>query len=116
MTDFKINLNNKKFKSLKNSANGEVSGETTFHYSQHEEIISAAYEGGSILQGQLIGKIFPDNHLEFVYQHINTTKEMMTGHCTSYPELNADGKIILKEFWQWTCNDHSKGQSTLIEM
>ena len=111
-----VNFNDRQFKSLNNSGNGEVSNDTTFHYRQNENIISASYQGGRILQGQLIGKVFPDNHLEFVYQHINLEKEIMTGKCTSYPEFNDSGKIILREFWQWTCKDKTEGQSTLIEI
>ena len=112
----KINLDNKRFKTLSNTDNGEVSLETIFHYRQSDEIITATYQGGSILQGQLIGKIFFDNHLEFSYQHINTNKELMTGFCKSYPTINKEGKIILEEFWQWTCKDNSKGQSTIVEI
>jgi hypothetical protein len=111
----KINLNNKKFQSLSNSDTGEVSGETIFYYAQNGEIISANYAGGDIVQGQLIGKMFEDGHLEFAYQHINKNKEIMTGKCVSYPKLNEDKKIILEEFWQWTCKDNSKGQSVLME-
>jgi uncharacterized protein YuzE len=112
----KINLDNKHFKSIDNSDNGEVSSDTLFHYKQKGEIITATYFGGSILQGQIIGKIFSDNHLEFSYQHINIDKEIMTGICKSYPEINENGKVVLNEFWQWTCKDKSKGQSTIIEI
>ncbi|MCL2011398.1 MAG: hypothetical protein FWG75_01210 [Cystobacterineae bacterium] len=113
--DIKINLNNKQFKSTSNSENGEVSSDTVFYYKQNGGIISATYQGGSILQGQIIGKIFEDNHLEFAYQHINKNDEIMTGKCISYPKLNEDKKIIIEEYWEWTCRDKSKGQSTLIE-
>ena len=57
-----------------------------------------------------------ENHLEFVYQHINKEKELMTGNCKSYPEYTSSGKIRLKEMWQWTCKDKSRGQSILIEI
>ena len=40
----------------------------------------------------------------------------MTGICKSYPEYTKEGKIRLKEFWNWTCKDNSCGQSTLIEV
>ena len=110
-----FNLNGKQFKTLKNAENGEVSGDTHFVYGQKEDIIWADYSGGQILKGSIIGKIV-DDHLEFVYQHINSENELMTGRCKSYPEMTKDGKLMLKEFWQWTCKDHSKGQSTIIEI
>lgn len=109
-----FNLNNKKFKAEFNSKSGEVSNETLFSYYQKEAIIWATYEGGEILKGNIIGKVV-GNHLEFVYQHINKNQELMTGICKSYPEFIEDNKIRLKEFWQWTCKDKSKGTSVLIE-
>ena len=111
-----MNLHQKQFRSLQNSDNGEVSGDTLFLYQQNGNIISATYQGGSILQGHLLGKMFDDHHLEFVYHHLNTDMELMTGQCSSYPGLNEQGKIILREFWQWTCKDQSKGESVIMEV
>ncbi len=110
-----IDLHNKKFKTEFNSENGEVNTQTIFSYYQEENIVWDTYFGGQIIKGSLVGKIV-DNHLEFVYQHINTDGEIMTGKCTSYPETTKENKLRLKEFWQWTCKDNSKGESVLIEI
>jgi len=110
-----IDLNNKKFKSEFNSKNGEVSNQTIFSYHQKDRVIWAEYNGGAILKGNLIGKVI-EKHIEFVYQHINRQHELMTGRCISYPEYTDNGKIRLKEHWQWTCGDHSAGESVLIEI
>lgn len=110
-----INLNNKMFKSLSNSENGEVSDSTIFHYHQEKQIIWAEYIGGEIQKGFLIGKI--DNLIiEFTYQHLNRDYEIMTGKCKSKIELSNINKIQLFEDWEWTCKDFSKGKSTLIEV
>lgn len=45
----KLNLDNKKFKSLSNSENGEVSDSTIFHYHQTDNMIWAEYSGGDII-------------------------------------------------------------------
>jgi len=111
----KINLNNRKFKSLSNSANGEISDTTIFHYYQRSEMIWAEYFGGEILKGFLIGKIF-NRSLQFSYQHMNHSKEIMTGKCKTQISLNENGKIQLNEEWEWTCKDYSKGTSKLIEI
>jgi len=111
----KINLNNKRFTSISNTNNAEVSSATIFRYYQKQNVVWASYNGGQIVQGHLIGKIVND-HLEFVYHHINLNNEIRTGECKSYPEITIGGKILLKEFWKWTCKDHSSGESTLIEM
>ncbi len=108
-----INLNNKKFTSIVNSSNGEVSSDTIFHYRQKGNIIWATYEGGDILFGTLSGKI-SKNQLVFTYQHQNLEGEFMTGKCETKVEL-VDKKIRLNESWQWTCRDFSSGTSVLEE-
>ncbi|MEO0895590.1 MAG: n-acetylglutamate synthase [Bacteroidota bacterium] len=110
-----INLNKKIFKAEMNTENGEVSDETRFSYFQKGRMIWADYEGGEIVKGHLIGHI-KGNSLEFVYHHLNKVGEIMTGKCTSFPEITSDHKIRLKEKWQWTSGDMSEGESTLIEV
>jgi hypothetical protein len=44
-----INYNGRKFVSVKNTANGEVSLETFFEYQQEGNILSATYYGGDIV-------------------------------------------------------------------
>ena len=110
----RFNLNNKKFKPLTNSDNGEVAETTIFHYFQEENIIWAEYSGGGILKGYLVGKMV-DRELIFNYQHINQDFEIMTGKCQSQLLINESDKIQLFEKWEWTCRDFSKGESTLME-
>jgi hypothetical protein len=111
-----INLNNRRFKALSNSENGEVSSDTIFHYRQPDNLVFADYMGGNIIKGNLLGKIFDDGHLDFVYHHINLEGEIMTGKCQSFAKISDSGKILLNENWQWTCKDYSKGKSILIEI
>jgi hypothetical protein len=40
-----MNYNNKTFKPLSNSANGETSSETVFHYKQVGNVLTAEYVG-----------------------------------------------------------------------
>lgn len=109
-----IDLDNKKFKPLSNTKNGEVSDATVFHYHQRDTMIWAEYAGGEILKGFLIGKI-SNRSLEFTYQHLNHALEIMTGRCHTRVEINSENKMLLHEDWEWTCKDFSKGKSTLIE-
>ncbi len=112
----KINYDNKLFKSTSNSETGEVSSETVFHYHQKDELVWATYEGGGIVFGQIIAKILADDSLEMCYQHLNKYGELMTGKCSSIPQILANGKIRLHENWQWTCKDFAKGISTVEEI
>ena len=112
----KLDLNNKKFTSKSNSDNGEVSEKTIFQYHQDGKIIWADYGGGEIIKGNLVGKYVEDDFFEFTYQHVNSNFEIMTGKCKSYPQIEDNGKITIKEYWQWTCLDKSTGESTLTEI
>ncbi|MFD2561802.1 n-acetylglutamate synthase [Aquimarina rubra] len=110
----KINLNDKKFKSIDNSPNGEVDSQTIFHYRQNDDLVWATYCGGRIKLGTLIGKT-NRNKIELFYQQLNLNDEFLTGCCDTLISIK-NGKIRLNEHWQWTCKDFSKGTSLLEEI
>lgn len=111
-----INYNNRVFRSIDNSENGEVDNSTLFHYSQTENIVTASYSGKQIKEGQLIAKVQIDGSLIMRYQHINANGDFKYGHCKSTPELMPDGKIRLHEKWKWDCDDFSEGESVIEEV
>lgn len=112
----KINYNNKKFKPITNSENGETTEETIFEYKQDGKILTSEYGGGQIEKGHLIGLVDEGGNIEMRYHQINTKGEFMTGICFSKPEIQSNGKIRLHETWQWTSGDKSKGESILEEI
>lgn len=111
-----INYNNKKFKPVQSSENGEVSEETIFVYKQKGNVLTCAYQGGQIQQGHLIGLVDEHGKIEMRYHQLNTAGKLMTGRCTSTPELLENGKIRLHETWAWTSGDLSEGESILEEL
>lgn len=111
-----INLNNRVFKALVNSDNGEVNESTLFSYYQDKNMIWADYSGGEILKGHLLGKQVASSKFEFFYHHLNMYEEMKVGKCTSEAILADDGRVKLLEKWQWLCDDMSSGTSELIEI
>ena len=111
-----INYNNRKFKAISNSGTGEVGNDTIFHYYQMDKIIWGTYNGGDIKFGTITGIVHEDNTIEFSYQHVNSSFELMTGHCVSTPKQTATGKLQLHEKWQWTCKDESAGESLIEEI
>ncbi len=111
-----IDYNGRVFRSVSNSANGEVNNETLFHYSQQGYHITATYKGGNIVDGSLSAVADDEGNLNMRYQHININGEFLTGICFSKPEIMANGKIRLHENWQWTCGDYSKGESVAEEV
>ncbi|SDG39157.1 hypothetical protein SAMN05421827_10653 [Pedobacter terrae] len=110
-----INYDNKIFKPVNNTENGETLNETIFRYKQTGNILTAEYEGGKIISGHLIGLVDHDGNIEIRYHQVNKQGELMTGICSSKPVLLANGKIRLHETWQWTSGDKSKGQSVIEE-
>jgi len=109
-------LDNKTFRSVSNSGNGEVSEATTFHYQQNGSMIMASYSGGTIKDGNLLGQIDEEGILTFAYQHYNTDNEFRTGRCTSTPELLSNGKIRYHESWEWTGGLEGSGESIIEEV
>lgn len=111
-----MNYNNKTFRPVSNSDNGETSAETLFKYKQKGAIVTSTYSGGQILEGHLIGLVASDGTIEMRYHQVNTKGELMTGSCISKPEIMDNGKIRLHETWQWTSGDKSNGNSILEEI
>lgn len=111
-----MNYNNKKFRPVINSENGETTKKTLFEYKQTGNILSSEYEGGQIVKGHLIGLVDKTGTIEMRYHQINSKGELMTGICQSKPEIMPNGKIRLHETWQWTSGDKSNGTSILEEV
>jgi len=111
-----MNYNNKKFKPVSNTNNGETSEETIFEYKQNGNILTSTYSGGQIQKGHLIGLVDKDGKIEMRYHQVNSKGQLMTGNCFSEPEIMNNGKVRLYETWEWTSGDKSKGNSILEEI
>jgi len=111
-----MNYNNKKFRPIKNSENGETTSETIFEYKQTGNILTSNYSGGQIIRGHLIGLVDDQGNIEMRYHQVNKDQKLMTGICFSKPEITENGKIRLHETWQWTSGDKTKGTSILEEI
>jgi len=110
-----INYDQKTFRPISNTENGETSNETVFVYRQVGNILTSAYCGGKIVSGHLIGLVDDQGNIDMRYHQINSQGELMTGQCQSTPEILPDGRIRLHETWEWTSGDCSKGQSIIEE-
>ncbi|MEO9532943.1 MAG: n-acetylglutamate synthase [Crocinitomicaceae bacterium] len=111
-----MNYDNKKFRALSNSENGEIEEGLIFHYRQKGNVLSCAYAGDKISSGHLLGIVHEDGSIEMRYHQVNSKGELMTGTCKSVPEVQEDGKIRLYETWKWTSGDLTSGQSILEEI
>jgi len=111
-----MNYHNRTFRSVSNSSNGEVDSNMLFHYEQAGDILTCTYSGGSIVNGHLIGSVDSEGNIDMRYHQVNMEGVLMTGICSSKPEIMPNGKIRLVESWQWTSGDKSKGRSILEEV
>jgi hypothetical protein len=111
-----IDYNNKKFRVISNSENGETSSETVFKYKQKANILTSKYSDNNIVKGHLIGIVDENGCIDMRYHQINKNGILMTGICHSTPEILKNGKIRLHEKWQWTSGDLSQGTSTIEEI
>lgn len=110
-----IHYDGKNFRSIANTANGEVSDQTIFQYHQTGNIVTAEYSGGGVQEGHLIALMDAQGCLDMRYHHVNLQGDLQTGVCHAVPEILSDGRIRLHETWQWTSGDGSKGHSTTEE-
>jgi hypothetical protein len=94
-----MNYNDKKFRPISNTENGETSNETLFHYKQIGNILTSEYSGGKIKYGHLMGLVDKSGKIEMRYHQVNDKDELMTGICISKPEILKNGKIRLHENW-----------------
>ncbi|MCW5730658.1 MAG: n-acetylglutamate synthase [Alphaproteobacteria bacterium] len=112
----KVNYDRRMFRALANSAGGQVSADTLFHYRQAGDLVVGVYEGGGIHHGQIIARVDEDGGLDMRYQHVTAAGELMTGTCRTRPEILPDGRLRLHERWRWTCGDGAEGTSILEEI
>lgn len=111
-----INYDQKIFRPISNTENGETSHDTVFVYRQNGSVLTSAYSGGKVIHGHLIGLVDEHGNIDMRYHQVNNKGELMTGKCRSTPEILPDGRMRLHETWEWTSGDCSKGQSIIEEL
>ena len=111
-----INYDGRKFRSVSNSAAGDVGDRTFFYYRQKDRIVWGDYYGGTIVRGNLVGKVDEAGNLEMVYQHVTSCGQFKTGYCRSKPEVLPDNRLRLHEIWRWTTGDSGNGESIIEEL
>ena len=99
---------------VRNSASGEVGGDTVFHYHEADGVVWAEYGGGAVVRGHLVGTRTGDD-LDFRYVHLSTAGATASGHCTARLELLPDGRIRSHETWEWESREGA-GTSVVEEL
>lgn len=111
-----VNLDQRLFVSRANTTNGDVNGDTRFHYRQAGARIWATYDGGPVRFGALVAVGDSAGRLDMRYHHLGPGGTLRTGACVATPELLSDGRLRLNEEWRWTNGDLSAGRSVVEEV
>lgn len=109
-----MNLNNVKMNVIQTAANGVVNESTIFSFTQSDNVVSATYSGGLILQGYLVGTVH-QNKLSFSYCQLQTNGQMDNGksECDIFVE---NGKMKLVEHFTWTSRNDEAGVNIFREL
>jgi hypothetical protein len=83
-------------------------------YRQVDDLVWAAFSGGTIRAGHLVGRADPDGVIHAAYCQLMASGETVAGHCTSSPSILADGRLRLTERWQRL--DGTTGTSVIEEV
>lgn len=110
----KISLDGRTLVGVENVEQGEVSGETRFHFEQDGNNIYARYSGGEIVDGHLVGLLVGDEW-EIRYVQINEDGDTATGHSIGEITVLDDGRVRVEDEWEWESKDGS-GESVLEEV
>jgi hypothetical protein len=96
------------------SGGGVATTETRFHYAEHDGVVTATYEGGTVRRGFLVGTR-SDDWLDFRYVQLHIDGSTATGHCITQLQMLDDGRIRLTETWEWESRSGS-GRSVAEEV
>lgn len=111
-----LTLNGIKMNVIKTAENGVVNHETIFHFSQNEGLVTAEYQGGKILKGFLVGKLSPQNQLEFSYCQMQIDGKLDNGLSICQLSKDENGKIILTEYFEWKSRPGEFGTNVFQEL
>jgi hypothetical protein len=109
-----ISYHNKKFRVVPDGL--DENADTVFHYEQNGDIVTATFEGGYIIFGNLIAVMDDMGALDMRYSYVDANYDLVTGTCHTTPTLLADGRLRLYERWQQTSGDMKKGHTILEEI
>jgi hypothetical protein len=88
------------------AAGGEVNAGTFFLFREVNGVVDAAYSGGSILCGHLVGRRSGDT-VEFRYAQVDDAGRIDGGRSTCELTVLDDGRFRLTEHFQWESREGS---------
>jgi len=97
-----IDYQNRKFKIISNSNVKDIGSNTIFSVCHSGDLVYGLYQGGQVSQGSFIAKLMGNGSLEKRFQHLNDKGHFISGKSYSTTEVLPDGRLRLKESWEFT--------------
>lgn len=114
-TDNILDLNNKKFKVIKNAGEDiEVNENTIFKFYQNNELVYAEYNGGKVKYGEMFG-IIENNSINFYYEQENLSGRKNKGNSVDKIIKLNNNRIQLIHECEWR-SKRGKGICVLEEI
>lgn len=105
-----FNLDNLKMNVIQTAPNGVVNELTIFSFVQKNNIVSARYSGGKIETGYLVG-LMNENKLDFCYCQLQIDGRLDNGNSKCELIFNDEGKILMKEKFNWASRNDDSGEN-----
>ncbi len=110
-----VSLSGRRFILEANADGGDCRPGLAFEYEQVGARVWARYEGGGVRFGMLTAHVTADHGLDARYQHATDAGLVKTGRCATRIDRLTDGRLRLRERWQWLSGAEGSGTSTLVE-
>ena len=101
---------------ISNTGKGDMRPGQIFEYRQDGARVWSVYNSNEARFGSLVASVDAEGKLDVRYQQLDPNGTPRTGRCVTTPERMEDGRLRLREEWQWTNGDGSRGETVLEEV
>ena len=110
-----FDLDNVQMNVVQTAPNGVVNHETIFTFSQQDNQVQAAYYGGKVAKGFLIG-VLEKEILNFSYCQLQTDGILDNGISKAQLSVTAEGKLRLTEHFEWKSRPGERGTNIFEQL
>ena len=111
-----FNLDGRQFRPVKNSAEGRVTSDAVFTFTQDAQSFHAHYEGEGFSDGHLIGVFVDEETAKLIYHCRAEDGSLEAGEANAVFSTAETGKIKIKMNWHWLNGSGASGTSEYIEI
>ena len=101
---------------ISNTGKGDMRPGQLFVYRQDGPRVWSVYHSNEARFGSLVASVDAEGKLDMRYQQLDPNGTPRTGRGVTTPERLEDGRLRLREEWQWTNGDGSRGETVLEEV